>query len=250
MDKLIFTALSGQSSIEQRMQQIANEVANTSTVGFKKSFESAMKTFRYQGPGFASRYVAVPSSGANVDMKPGTVTTTGRSMDVAFSESQLLAVQAQDGAVAYTRRGDLKIGGDGSLQIATGEQVQSTGGGAIIPPAQAELKIGTDGTVFVMPQGDITRTFVPFARMQIVDPPDGTVNLREDGLFKSADGAPFAAAQAPLLSTGQLEGSNSSVFSALIDMVSMSRRYEMQIKVLKQADELAERTQGLAKLGG
>jgi flagellar basal-body rod protein FlgF len=250
VDKLIFTALSGQAAIDQRMQQIANEVANTSTVGFKKSFASAMQSFRYEGPGFATRYVAVPSSGANIDMSPGTITTTGRNLDVSLSGKQMLAVQAADGAVAYTRRGDLKIGGDGSLQLATGEQVQSAGGGAIVPPAQAELKIGTDGTVFVLPQGDVTRTFVPFARMQIVEAPDGAVNLREDGLFKSADGAPFAAAQSPLLSTGQLEGSNSSVFSALIDMVSMSRQYEMQIKVLKQADELAERTQGLAKISG
>jgi len=250
VDKLIFTALSGQSALEQRMQQISNEVANTSTVGFKKSFASAMQTFRYEGPGFATRYVAVPSSGASVNLAPGTIMTTGRNLDVSLDGTQMLAVQGADGAVAYTRRGDLKIGGDGSLQIATGEPLLSTGGGTVTPPAQAELKIGTDGTVFIMPQGDITRTFVPFARLQIVDPPSGSVALRPDGLFKSNDGAPFPVAQAPQLSTGQLEGSNSSVFSSLIDMVSISRQYEMQIKVLKQADELAERTQGLTKISG
>jgi len=51
------------------------------------------------------------------------------------------------------------------------------------------------------------------------------------------------------VSSGVLEGSNSNLFSSMVDMISMSRRYEMQVKVLKQASDLAERSQGLARLG-
>ena len=250
MDKLIYTALSGQSAIDQRMQQISNEVANVSTVGFKRSFAAAMQTIRYDGAGFDTRFVAVPNPSNSVDMKPGTVNMTGRNLDISLDGSQLLGVLAADGSVAYTRRGDLSIARDGTLHTGAGDQVLSDAGGRITLPALGSFKIGADGSVLVSPQGDQTSTFVPLARLQIVQPADGKVVLREDGLFKSADGQPFPASTSPRLTAGGLEGSNASVFAALIDMVSLSRRYEMQIKVLKQADELAQRTQQLSKLSG
>lgn len=248
MDKLIYTALSGQSAIDQRMQQISNEIANTSTVGFKRSFAAAMETVSYQGAGFQTRFVAIPNASNAVDMKPGTFTATGRNLDISLDSNLLLGVQASDGTVAYTRRGDLAIGADGTLRTGTGDQVLGNGGGPITPPALADLKIGSDGSLLVSIQGDNTQTFVPFAQLMIVDPGQSQVVLREDGLLRSMDGQPFAAAQSPRLTTGGLEGSNASIFSALIDMVSLSRRYEMQVKVLKQADELAQRSQQLSKI--
>ena len=47
MDRLIFTSLSGQKYIDQRVQQISNEIANVSTTGFKKEFAAATQTYRY-----------------------------------------------------------------------------------------------------------------------------------------------------------------------------------------------------------
>jgi flagellar basal-body rod protein FlgF len=74
------------------------------------------------------------------------------------------------------------------------------------------------------------------------------VILREDGLYRAADNTTFENATLPKVNSGSLEGSNANVFSALIDMISMSRRYEMQVKVLKQADDLAQRSQSQAQL--
>jgi flagellar basal-body rod protein FlgF len=81
-----------------------------------------------------------------------------------------------------------------------------------------------------------------------VDADPAKVALRTDGLYESSDGTPFAAATTPAVQSGALEGSNVSLFSAMVDMISMSRRYEMQVKVLKQASDLAERSQSLARL--
>ena len=84
--------------------------------------------------------------------------------------------------------------------------------------------------------------------MRVVEADPAKVRLRVDGLYESSDGQPFADATTPEVSSGALEGSNSNLFSTMVDMISMSRRYEMQVKVLKQASDLAERSQSLAKL--
>jgi flagellar basal-body rod protein FlgF len=110
------------------------------------------------------------------------------------------------------------------------------------------VKIGPDGTVFGKQVGGEAVVFQPLARIKVVEADPAKVVLRADGLFESADRAPFQAAATPAVQAGALEGSNVSLFSAMVDMISMSRRYEMQVKVMKQASDLAERSQSLARL--
>jgi flagellar basal-body rod protein FlgF len=248
VDKLIFTSLAGQNTVGHRMQQISNEIANVSTTGFKRSFAAALNTYRYDGDGFTSRFVPVMVPATAVDMRPGPVTHTGRQLDIALAGTQVLAIQTPNGDTAYTRRGDLMVGSDGTLRIGTGEAVLSDGGAPIQIPALVEVKVGTDGTIFTKQPGEQAAIFLPLARMQIGDAPADGVRLREDGFYTSATGEPFPQTEVPSVQSGALEGSNTNVFSTMVDMISMSRRYEMQVKVLKQASDLAERSQSLARL--
>lgn len=248
MDKLIFTSLSGQTAIDARLRQITNELANVSTTGFKRSLSAAMQAYRYDGPGFNTRFVSGPTSVNTVDMTPGSVQSTGRPLDVSFGDLQLLAVRAKDGSTGYTRRGDLALAEDGTLKIGTGEQVLNEAGTPIFIPPLSEVKIGTDGSVLIIADGDQLRQFIPLDRMQIVQAEPDQVVIRQDGLYDPAEGSAFTPAIVPKVNSGSLEGSNANVFSALIDMISMSRRYEMQVKVLKQADELAQRSQSQAQI--
>ena len=249
MDRLIFTALSGQKFIDQRVQQIANEISNVSTAGFKRAFAAATETYRYDGDGFKSRYVSVVRPSANVDMNAGPMMSTGRALDIALSGNQLFAVVTKSGEIAYTRRGDLSVDAAGTLRLGSGEQIASDGGTPITIPELTEVKIGPDGTVLTKQVGGGSVIFQPIARIQVVEADPAKVTLRTDGLYESSDRQPFAAATTPAVSSGVLEGSNSNLFSSMVDMISMSRRYEMQVKVLKQASDLAERSQGLARLG-
>jgi flagellar basal-body rod protein FlgF len=249
MDRLIFTALSGQAAVAQRMQQISNEIANVSTTGFKRTFASAVQTYKYKGDGFESRYVSVVTPPMGIDMRPGAMQATGRGLDISLTGTQLLGVAAPEGGVAYTRRGDLQVSNDGTLRIGTGEAVVDEGGTPISIPPLSEVKVGTDGTVLILPQGGTAGTFIPLTRMQIVEPQQAKdIEMRPDGLYKPAAGKTFAAAASPSVQSGVLEGSNTNLFSTMVDMISMSRRYEMSVKVLKQASDLAERSQGLARL--
>ena len=248
MDRLIYTALSGQTAIDSRLRQITNELANVSTTGFKRSLTAAMQGYRYDGPGFNTRFVSGSMSPNTVDMTPASIQSTGRTLDISLGDLQLLPVRAKDGSVGYTRRGDLSLAEDGTLKIGSGEQVLNEAGAPISIPPLAEVKIGTDGTVFIIPPGDQLRQFVPLDRLQVAQAQQDQVIMREDGLYRAADGTSFELATLPKVNAGSLEGSNANVFSALIDMISMSRRYEMQVKVLKQADDLAQRSQSQAQL--
>ena len=248
MDRLIFTSLSGQKYVDQRVQQISNEIANVSTAGFKREFAAATQTYRYDGDGFKSRYVPVVTPTQQVDLTDGPMQSTGRPLDIAVSGNQLFAVLTDSGETAYTRRGDLVLGADGFLRVGSGERLASDANTPISSPGLTEIKIGPDGTVLGKQVGGDAVIFQPIARIQVVDADPEKVALRTDGLYEASDRQPFPAAATPVVQSGALEGSNVSLFSSMIDMISMSRRYEMQVKVLKQASDLAERSQSLARL--
>ena len=248
MDRLIFTSLSGQKYVDQRVQQISNEIANVSTAGFKREFAAATQTYRYDGDGFKSRYVPVVTPTQQVDLTDGPMQSTGRPLDIAVSGNQLFAVLTDSGETAYTRRGDLVLGADGFLRVGSGERLASDANTPISIPGLTEIKIGPDGTVLGKQVGGDAVIFQPIARLQVVDADPEKVALRTDGLYEASDRQPFSAAATPAVQSGALEGSNVSLFSSMIDMISMSRRYEMQVKVLKQASDLAERSQSLARL--
>ena len=248
MDRLIYTALSGQKFIDQRVQQISNEIANVSTAGFKRAFAAATETYRYDGDGFTSRFVPVVKPSSRVDMNAGPMMSTGRPLDVALNGNQLFAVLSKNGEIAYTRRGDVSIDVNGALKIGSGELLVSDTNEPITVPPLAEIKIGPDGTVLTKQVGGDAVIFQPLARLQVVEADPSKVNLRTDGLYESSDRQPFPAAQTPAVASGVLEGSNANLFGSMVDMISMSRRYEMQVKVLKQASDLAERSQSLARL--
>ena len=249
MDRLIFTSLAGQKYIDQRMQQLTNEISNVGTTGFKRSFSAALQSYRYDGQGFSSRFAPVTKPQENLDMTPGTVVTTGRPLDVALDGSLLLAVKPADGnGVAYTRRGDLRVDANGILRVGSGEAVLDTGGNQIQIPGAVEVKVGSDGTIFTRNPADAVVTYVPLARMSVVDTKGDVVRIREDGLFRSESGKPFPQAENPTLQATALESSNTNLFSSVVDMITMTRRYELQVKLLKQTSDLSERSQSLARL--
>ena len=169
MDRLIFTSLSGQKYVDQRVQQISNEIANVSTAGFKREFAAATQTYRYDGDGFKSRYVPVVTPTQQVDLTDGPIQSTGRPLDIAVSGTQLFAVLTESGETAYTRRGDLVLGADGLLRVGSGERLASGGNTPISIPALTEIKIGPDGTVLGKQVGGDAVIFQPIARIQVVD---------------------------------------------------------------------------------
>ena len=118
MDRLAYTTLASVTERRLLREQLNNELANVSTVGFKRSFDSAMTAVKAEGDGFDSRIQPFIVQKDAISLEPGSLMATGRNLDVAMNDKAVLGVQGKDGTMAFTRRGDLRVNSQGVLKTA------------------------------------------------------------------------------------------------------------------------------------
>jgi flagellar basal-body rod protein FlgF len=173
------------------------------------------------------------------DFSPAAVTNTGRDLDVAIQGRGFIAVQAPDGGEAYTRAGDLRVGPGGLLSTGAGHLVIGEGGPVAIPP-NSSLLIGGDGTISVQPLGQGPETLSIVDRIKLVDPDTSQLSKGGDGLMRLPEGEIAGASATVRVTGGSLEQSNVNVAKTLVNMIELSRQYEMQINVIKTSKEDAD----------
>jgi flagellar basal-body rod protein FlgF len=229
MDRLIYLAMSGAKATLQRQDQLANNLANASTNGFRAELQ-AFRAVPVRGDGASTRVYALESSVGH-DPRSGPVQATGRALDVALQGEAWLAVQALDGSEAYTRAGALQVGTDGQLVTPAGLPVLGDGG-PITLPANAEVDVASDGSLTTRVGGDPPQ---PAGRLKLVTT-DAPLARGEDGLFRAGAGE-LAADPAARLQSGALEGSNVSPVETMVAMIAAARQFEQQMKVLQGAEQ-------------
>lgn len=234
MDRMLYIAADGARQIQTAQAVNANNLANSSTTGFKSQFE-AMRALPVYGPGHASR-VYTQSETTGVDYGPGPLMATGKSLDIAVNGKGWIAVQAPDGSEAYTRAGDLRVSSSGVLETGAGHPVLGDGGPISIPDAQ-ELEIAVDGTVSVLPVGQELSTIAVVGRIKLINPPESGLILGDDGLLRTADGNSAVADANVRIASGVLESSNVNTIEALTTMIHLARQFETQIKLMKTVEE-------------
>jgi flagellar basal-body rod protein FlgF len=236
MDKSLYIAMSGAKQTLLAQTTNANNLANTQTTGFKSDLEQ----FRSQpvfGAGFPTRVYAMTER-PGTDLSAGAMQTTGRELDVAIEGEGWLAVQSASGQEAYTRAGDLRVTPEGMLQTGAGLPVLGQDGPIAIPPSQ-KLTIGKDGTLSIIPLGANASAMVELDRIKLVKPAPDNLDKQADGLLYVKDGtAPEASAEVSLVQ-GALEGSNVNAIAAMVDMIELAKNFELQTKVMKNADDNA-----------
>jgi flagellar basal-body rod protein FlgF len=249
MDKALYVAMTGARASLQAQGTVSHNLANVDTKGFKATL-AGTEAFRIQGEGFPSRVDAVLID-PGFDSRTGSQMATGRSLDVSLQQNRWLAVQAADGGQAYTRNGELSVTPNGQLVTASGRPVLDDNGNPIaVPPAQS-IDIGTDGTVSIIPQGEGPQTMAVVGRMRIVDATPQQLARGVDGLMRPVDPqTPPAQANGNNLTVGVLEGSNVDAAGALVQMIQLQRQFEMQVKVIRSGDEMAQSSNSLLRLGG
>lgn len=245
MDRLIYTAMTGAKHVFMQQAGTANNLANASTIGFKAQ-EHRFRAVPVLGEGMPTRAFVVDASVSDV-MDEGPLMFTGRSLDVAVSGKGWIAVQLPDGTEAYTRAGSLDVDVTGLLQTKSGYTVAGDGGPINIPPDN-RIEIAPDGTVSVVPTFGTPNNANAVGRIKLVNPPEADLVRGADGLFRLRDGQPAPADQNARLSSGTLEGSNVNVTDAMVNLISLSRQFEMQIKMLQTADTNAQRADQLLSL--
>jgi flagellar basal-body rod protein FlgF len=239
MDRSLYIAMNGAKQTLLAQTANANNLANAQTTGFKSDFEQfrSMPAF---GPGYPSRVYAMTERPGS-DLSAGGLQNTGRDLDVAINGDGWMAVQTQDGSEAYTRAGELRVTTQGLLENGAGQQlIGETGQPIAIPPAQ-KLEIGRDGTISIIPQGSNATTLVVVDRIKLVNPGNDNLEKREDGLMhlKQSGGPPVPADANINLIQGSLESSNVNALSAMVEMIELSRNFDLQSKVMKNVDDNA-----------
>jgi len=237
MDEMIYTAMTGAKQTEYAQAINSNNLANISTTGFRADLHSFSST-PVEGPGVDSRINAVVES-YGTEFAQGPIQDTGNPLDVAIRGEGFLAVQAPDGSEAYTRAGDLRVQQGGLLANGAGHLVMGDGGPVALPP-NVSLFIGRDGTISVQPQGAGPETLTIADRIKLVNPDTALLAKGEDGLFYLEDGAIADADASVEVVSGALEGSNVNVAKTLVNMIELARQYEMQVNVIKEAEENAD----------
>ena len=245
MDRLIYTAMTGASQAFIRQAGVANNLANASTTGFR-AMEHRFRAVPVQGPGAPTRAFVADASVANV-FEQGPMMATGRPLDVAVQGAGWIAVEGPNGTEAYTRAGNLQVNVNGQLQTASGLNVLGDGGPIAIPPDN-NITISPDGTVSAVPLFGTPNNVNPVGRLKLVNPPEGDLVRGADGLFRLRNGQAAPVDENVKVASGALEGSNVNVTDAMVNLISLSRQFEMQIKLLQTADQNAQRANQLLSL--
>ena len=245
MDRLAFNASAAIAESRTAQHMTNNELANVSTPGFKRSFESAMQSVTAVGPGFASR---IQPKSLNVDtiiMTPGTVMSTGRDLDIALNDKAVLGVTGTDDALAFTRRGDLKLSSKGVLETGNGHVVRGQSGGPITVPPGFKAVINSDGSVYAEnPTATGVSKPVLIDRLLLRNADGVNLSRRADGLFGvegKPSGADIPESKAMLsVNPKSLEGSNVNALSVMVRLMDLSRSFEQNVNVIKQSKDADE----------
>jgi flagellar basal-body rod protein FlgF len=234
MNSGLYAALTGAVASTQRLDTIANNLANAGTAGFKKdriSFESYMNATSSPTPRPLSDDPAFAGEIHSTDFSLGSHRQTGNTLDVALEGDGFFVVNTPQGQ-GYTRQGSFRRNNDGQLVSADGFTVLGNGAPITIPPTAAKIDIDGSGGVFA--------DGIQVGRVDIIDFPKPYVLQKQgNSLFQTPD--PNIAPQAAVgtrVAQGYLEESNSNTVYEMVQMIDTNRHYEACAKVIRSFDDI------------
>ncbi|MEM6973004.1 MAG: flagellar hook-basal body complex protein [Pseudomonadota bacterium] len=224
MDKAIGPVLlAGQRVQHQRVDIVANNIANASTSGFRAQMSIASEhVMQRAGPSVSMPRLAT----ALTDARPGVLTMTGVPLDFAIEGPGFFLIGLADGRQALTRAGSFIRRGDGTLGTPDGAALLGEGGGPIaLPEGGGPIVLARDGT--------LSSGGAIIGRVGVVA--EDAAGQRLAGARFALDG-PAEPAEGAGLRQGVLESSNVSPVQALAELIDASRRYEMFQSMVEEDD--------------
>lgn len=233
MDRLIYTAMTGAKHILEQQATNSHNLANATSTGFRAQVDS-FRAVPVISEGLPTRTFVVDNT-VGADFRPGPIQSTGRDLDVAVQGKGWLAVQRADGSEGYTRNGAFKLNENGILQTADGLNVMGDGGPITVPPDVA-ITIAKDGTISSVNHGTLPGPASVIGRLKLVNPNEANLERKPDGLFGTLDNQAVEADANVSVVSGALEGSNVNVVDAMVNMISLARQFETQMKLISNAE--------------
>jgi len=254
MIKAMRTAASGMVAQQMNVDNIANNLANVNTTGFKKSsveFQDVLyQNYRRAGTataigsevptGLAIGY-GTRASATTRQFTAGNLQGTGNPLDLAINGDGFFQIQHPDGTTAYTRDGSFHISGDGRIVNSDGFFLDPD---ISVPQDASAISVGTDGTVEVLVSGQSQPTQVGQIELARFVNPAGLEAIGRNLLIPTrASGDPITdiPTQNGLgsIDQGYLEMSNVLVVDEMVNMIVAQRSYEMNSKAIQTADDMA-----------
>lgn len=248
MVKGLYTAYTGLVNEQNRMDVLTNNLANSATTGFKKegatsqSFDSVLAyKIKDSSEPVAAKYIGKASLGVKIgenytDYSQGSFKETGNTYDLALSGNGFFTIsftnKAGETSVKYTRDGSFTVNANGYLVTKDGDFVLNTSGNPIKLDPLKTSTIDEFGTIYQ--DGN------PVATLQITDFAD--YNYLEhygENYYQPVEGATTTKADAKVYE-GYLEMSNVQVVSSMVEMISVTRAYESNQKLMQTIDGTLE----------
>ncbi len=234
MDRALYLAMNGAKQVQLHQATNTHNLANANTTGFRADFD-AFNSLPVVGPGYATR-VYNQDERSGVNYANGALQQTGRELDIAVNGQGFIEIQSPNGSSAYTRAGDLRVTSAGLLETGAGYPVMGNDGPIALPPFE-KLEIGNDGTISILPVGQEATTLATIDRIKLVNANPEELVKDEDGLLRTVTGASVEADASVTVVSGVIEASNVNVVSELIDMIELTRNFEVHIKMMQSIEE-------------
>ena len=245
MDRMIYIAMTGARETLNQQATVSHNLANAATNGFRAQL-SALRATPVFGEGSPTRAFVVDSTPGS-DFTPGPIQHTGRDLDVSVQGPGWIAVQAADGTEAYTRNGSLQVNAAGLLETRNGLPVLGDGGPISIPQ-DVQIVVARDGTISAVPTSNPLNAVTTVGRIKLVNPAETDLQRGDDGLFRMNAGGTAPADANVALMPASLEGSNVNVVEAMVNMITLARQFDMQVKLISNADQNASKASQILNL--
>jgi flagellar basal-body rod protein FlgG len=260
MLRCLYTAATGMEAQQLRMDVISNNLANTSTTGFKKvraEFEDLLsETLRgAQAPDPRGGTNPTPlqvglgvRTGATTrSFGQGDLASTGNPLDLAIQGDGFFRVQRANGDYGYTRAGNFRADSTGKVVTVNGEALDPE---ITLPADTTQVTVNADGTVLATLASNATPQAVGQLSLYTFPNPGGLEAIGGNLLVQTAgSGEPTAAKPGEggtgTLSQGFLEGANVKAVEEMVDMIATQRAYELNTNVIKTADQMLQRITSL-----
>ena len=255
MIKAMRTAASGMVAQQMNVDNIANNLANVNTTGYKRTkieFQDVLyQNLRRAGAatsvstvaptdlaiGYGARAVATVR-----DFGPGDLMLTGNALDLAISGDGFFQILTPDGTMAYSRDGAFKISADGRIVTSDGFFLEPD---ITIPQDASQISVGLDGEVTVLLVGsDEPQSLGQIELARFINP----AGLRAVGhnllVTSVASGLPIVGVPGQdglgKIDQGALEVSSVQVVDEMVNMIIAQRAYEINSKAIQTSEEMAQ----------
>lgn len=239
MERGLYAAASAMVAQQTIQESLAQNIANAATPAYKQDMPTfkALHSMMMQrtrnatgnGPEIGELGTGVAPDRVYTDWQAGSLSQTGNPLDLSLGVNQFFAIQTPAGE-RYTRAGNFMLDAAGKLVDSAGQAVLGTDGRPIMTGGRTGIVVDT--------VGNVVSNKTPFARIRIVQGDPATMLKVGNNLFSAAPGTFPPAVRAPQVLPGTLEQSNVNTVISLVEMISVTRGFDMAQRAIIAQDEM------------